>query len=179
MSLARRGGACDDGRAVKIRSIVVLLSALAGLVSPAPAAEPRAGEWLADCRAYLAVLAGEDGSDLDITYCTGLTRGVLAGLGTGAGIGAVSMASALTVLAGLPESEVRKVIEGMDRNQLLGICAPGDLPIADVVQTVAGYLDKRPQALTLPVTAAFFEALQARHPCYVEEEPAEELSPKE
>ncbi len=154
------------------RLSVLLLCTLAWL--PGQAAEPLAGEWLADCRAYLAVLEGHDGSDLDITYCTGLTRGILAGLGTGAGIGAVSMASALTVLAGLPESEVRKVIEGMDRSDLLGICAPGDLPTSELVQTVAAYLAERPEALELPVTGAFFEALQARYPCVYDPPPEEE-----
>lgn len=158
---------------MKTLRLPLLLSLLAWLAGPAGASEPRAGEWLADCRAYLAVLAGEDGSDLDITYCTGLTRGILAGMGTGAGIGAVSMASALTVLADLPESEVRKVIEGMDRHHLLGICAPADLPVADVVQAVAAHLGDHAGSLELPVTAAFFEALQARYPCFTEEAPGD------
>ena len=164
-------GACEHAPVKKYRLLAGLACLLAGL--PGHAAEPLAGEWLADCRVYLAVLAGEDGSDLDITYCTGLTRGILAGLGTGAGIGAVSMASALTVLAGLPESEVRKVIESMDRSDLLGICAPGDLPTSDLVQTVAAYLEQRPEALGLPVTGAFFEALQARYPCVYDSPPEE------
>ena len=106
---------------------MIVLLILPGLSPRAAGTEPSAGEWLADCQAYLAVLAGQDGSDLDITYCTGLTRGILAGLGTGAGIGAVSMASALTVIAGLPEEEIRKVIAQMDRSDLLGICAPADV----------------------------------------------------
>jgi hypothetical protein len=151
-----------------------VLLILPGLSPRAAGIEPLAGEWLADCEAYLAVLAGEDGSDLDITYCTGLTRGILSGLGTGAGIGAVSMASALTVIAGLPEEEIRKVIAEMDRSDLLGICAPADVSIAEVVGTVAAYLGDRPEAGKLPVTAAFFEALQAKYPCMALPQPERE-----
>ncbi len=155
---------------MKILLVTLFLCAL--LLAPAPALsqEPTAAEWFNDCRVYLAVLAGEEGSDLDITYCTGLTRGILAGLGTGAGIGAVSMASALTVMGNLPEAEVRKLIDSMNRMDLLGICMPEGLPLADVVATVATHLEASPAARELPVTAAFFEALQTRYPCVVPDE---------
>lgn len=165
MTVARPPFPCEHSSVVKTPILVLALLALVNPLCTARADEPLASEWQADCRPYLAVLAGQEGSDLDITYCTGLTRGILAGLGTGAGIGAVSMASALTVIAGLPEDEVRKIIDSMDRRDLLGICAPGDLPVADVVQTVSDYLDGNPDSGGLPVTAAFFEALQTRYPC--------------
>lgn len=165
MTVARPSFPCEHSGIVKTPILLIAFLVLVSPLSAARADEPLAKDWQADCRPYLAVLAGREGSDLDITYCTGLTRGILAGLGTGAGIGAVSMASALTVIAGLPEDDVRKIIDSMDRRDLLGICAPGDLAVADVVQTVSEYLDTNPDSGELPVTAAFFEALQTRYPC--------------
>ncbi|MEJ2515824.1 MAG: Rap1a/Tai family immunity protein [Gammaproteobacteria bacterium] len=158
---------------MKCLVVCLTLSALLLAASPAVAQEPSAAEWFDDCRVYLAVLAGQEGSDLDITYCTGLTRGILAGLGTGAGIGAVSMASALTVMGNLPEDEVRRLIDSMNRMDLLGICMPEGLPLADVVATVAAHLEASPHARELPVTAAFFEALQTRYPCVTPDSPGD------
>ena len=140
--------------------VVLLLACVA-----ATATEPTAGEWLADCQAYLAALEGEDASDLEITYCTGQTIGIMAGLGTGARIGAVSMASSLTVLAGLDQDEVLAVFRGMEPSDLLHICMPPDVPTAELIETVAGHLAASPGRNALPVTAAFFEALQPRYPC--------------
>jgi hypothetical protein len=137
-----------------------------------PAAEPAAAEWLADCRAYLAALDGAEASDLDITYCTGQTVGILAGLGTGARIGAVSMASTLTVLAGLDEEEVLAVFRDMEQSRLLGYCLPDDVPLAEVISAVAGHLSTVEGRAELPVTAAFFEALQAGWPCVQDPPPA-------
>lgn len=147
-----------------MRSFVLILLLLLAS-APLPAAEPAAAEWLADCRAYIAALDGAEASDLDITYCTGQTVGLLAGLGTGARIGAVSMASALTVLAGLDEDEVLTVFRNMEQSRLLGYCLPEDVPLAEVITAVAGHLSGSEARAELPVTAAFFEALQAGWPC--------------
>ena len=136
------------------RPCVPLVALLLACVVAA-AAEPTAGEWLADCQAYLAAIDGEDASDLDITYCTGQTIGIMAGLGTGARIGAVSMASSLTVLAGLDQDEVLAVFRSMQQSDLLQICAPPEVPTAELIETVAGHLAASPDRAALPVTAAF------------------------
>lgn len=142
-----------------------LLAVLLAWASPADAREPTAGEWLADCTPYLAVLEGSDGSDLDIMYCTGLTMGILAGLNTGARIGAISMASALTVLAGLDQEKVLAAFNSLESEDLLGFCLPADRLVSEVLVVVAAHLRAKPERASLPVTAVFFEALQAQYAC--------------
>ena len=149
--------------------LAVLLAALFALPGPGGAHEPTAGEWRADCKAYLEVLEGADGSDLDIMYCTGLTVGIVAGLRTGAQIGAVSMASTLTVLAGLDQARVLGVIQGLSREDLLNVCMPADRPISEILTVVAAHLQVHPERASLPVTAVFFEALQAQYPCVADD----------
>jgi hypothetical protein len=143
-------------------ALLALLFAWPGV---AGAREPTAGEWLADCTPYLAVLEGSDGSDLDIMYCTGLTMGILAGLNTGARIGAISMASALTVLAGLDQGKVLAAFNSLESEDLLGFCLPADRPVSEILLVVAAHLRSNPGHASLPVTAVFFEALQAQYPC--------------
>lgn len=150
-----------------------LLAVLLAWVGPADAREPTAGEWLVDCTPYLAVLEGSDGSDLDIMYCTGLTMGILAGLNTGARIGAISMASALTVLAGLDQEKVLAAFNSLESEDLLGFCLPADRPVSEILVVVAAHLRANPERASLPVTAVFFEALQAQYPC-ADPEPAGE-----
>lgn len=151
----------------------VLFAALFALPGQGEAHEPTAGEWRADCAPYLEVLEGAEGSDLDIMYCIGLTMGIVAGVSTGAQIGAVSMASTLTVLAGLDQTKVLGVIQGLSREDLLGFCMPADRPISEVVMVVAAHVDAHPEHASLPVTAMFFEALQAKYPCEVEDDAAD------
>ena len=155
---------------------LALLALPLAWAAPADAREPTAGEWLADCTPYLAVLEGSDGSDLDIMYCTGLTMGVLAGLNTGARIGAISMASALTVLAGLDQEKVLAAFNSLESEDLLGFCRPADGPVSEILVVVAEHLRANPDRASLPVTAVFFEALQARYPC-ADPEPAGEGEP--
>jgi hypothetical protein len=149
-----------------------LFAALVALPGQGWTHEPTAGEWLADCKPYLEVLEGADGSDLDIMYCTGLTVGIVAGLGTGAQIGAVSMASTLTVLAGLDQARVLGVIQSLSRADLLSVCMPADRPISEILTVVAAHLDAHPERASLPVTAVFFEALQATYPCAPQDDAA-------
>lgn len=149
-----------------------MFAALFALPGQVGAHEPTAGEWRADCKPYLEVLEGADGSDLDIMYCTGLTVGIVAGLGTGAQIGAVSMASKLTLLAGLDQARVLGVIQSLSREDLLSFCMPADRPISEILMVVTAYLDARPERTSLPVTAVFFEALQAKYPCEAKDDAA-------
>jgi hypothetical protein len=152
-----------------------LAAAVVGLVlvGPAVAQEATAGAWLADCAAYLGVLEGGDGSDLDIAYCSGLTLGILTGFETGAQLGAISMASTLTVLAALDEEEVLKLLRSLGSERLLRYCRPAGQPISAVILTVAGYVRASPERVQMPVGAAFFEALQAAHPCTEDPPPGE------
>ena len=134
-----------------------------------------AGGWRTDCEGYLQVLGGSDGvDDLDITYCVGVTLGVLEGLETGSRIGAVSMASALTVLLGLDGQRVFQLFESMSREDLLAYCPPDTANTGDHIQAVAGFIDANPDKKPLPVTAVFFEAMQAVWPCEADAPPAGE-----
>ena len=131
-----------------------------------------AGDWRQDCDAFISALSGgEPGDDLDITYCVGQTEGIVAGLSTGSRIGAVGMASKLTLAYGLDRQQVYELFEKTSSQDLLGICLPDDLRTGAQVLAVAEFLEANPDTLELPVTAVFFQALQARFPCA---EPTEE-----
>jgi hypothetical protein len=133
-----------------------------------PAAEasgPSAADWLADCSGYLAVLEGGTGDDLEIAHCTGLTLGILAGLETGARLGAVSMGSTLTVLADLEQDEVLEVFRRLDGAGLLRYCLPEGQRLSEVLRVVAEFIRADPARGRLLAPAAFFEALQAAFPC--------------
>ncbi len=135
-----------------------------------PAAAERAvrsaGEWRQDCDALITALTGgEPGDDLDITYCVGQTEGIVAGLGTGSRIGAVGMASKLTLAYGLNRERVFEIFEQTSSEDLLGICLPDDQRTGGLVLAVSAFLEDNPESSGLPVTAVFFEALQARFPC--------------
>lgn len=154
------------GRWVKLgRGLAVAVLGWLLVAGPAGAEEATAGAWLADCSAYIGVLEGGDGSDLDIAYCSGLTLGILTGFETGAQLGAISMASTLTVLAALDEEEVLKLLRTLDSGKLLRYCRPAGQPISEVILTVAAYVRASPERVQMPVGAAFFEALQAAYPC--------------
>ncbi len=134
-----------------------------------------AGDWRQDCDAFISALSGgEPGDDLDITYCVGQTEGIVAGLSTGSRIGAVGMASKLTLAYGLDRQQVYELFEKTSSQDLLGICLPDDLRTGAQVLAVAEFLEANPDTRELPVTAVFFQALQARFPCA---EPTEEQSP--
>ncbi len=125
-----------------------------------------AGGWRTDCEGYLQILDGNgQADDLDITYCVGITLGLLEGLETGSRIGAVSMASTLTVLLGLDGQRVFQLFETMTREDLLAYCPPDTATTGDHIVAVAGYIDANPDKRPLPVTAVFFEAMQAVWPC--------------
>ncbi len=125
-----------------------------------------AGGWRTDCTGYLEILEGNgQADDLDITYCVGITLGVLEGLETGSRIGAVSMASALTVLLGLDGQRVFQLFETMGREDLLAYCPPDAATTGDHIVAIAGYIDANPAKKPLPVTAVFFEAMQSLWPC--------------
>lgn len=142
-----------------------LISAL-GAPAPAVAVETTAAVWYSDCRAYIGILRGtSDGDDLEVTYCMGQTLGIIEGLRTGSRIGALSMASLMSVLLGLDSAQVFEVFKDASTEDLLGYCAPPDQPGSAYILVVADYLDRNPASLEVSATAAFFEALREAYPC--------------
>ena len=132
----------------------------------ARAEETTAAGWYADCRAYVGILRGtSDGDDLEVTYCMGQTLGIVEGLRTGSRIGALSMASLMSMLLGLNPEEVFDVFKDASTEDLLGYCVPEDQSGSAYILTVADYLDRNPDSLKVSATAAFFEALREAYPC--------------
>jgi hypothetical protein len=125
-----------------------------------------ASEWSSYCSAYLAAVDGKaEANDLDITYCLGVTKGLLNGLRIGSQIGALSFGSRLAVRYELDPDEVFKAFQQQDPDQILGICSPVTLNAADYVRAVLAYLDRKPGAAQRPIGEVFFEALQENYPC--------------
>ena len=146
------------------------LLGVVALAASAPAAAqegaPLAGEWKSYCSAYLAAVDGSgEASDLDVTYCLGVTKGLLNGLRIGSQIGALSFGSRLAIVHGLDPDAVFKQFQQQDPARLLGICSPASLTAPDYVRAVLGYLDRNPAALPRPLGEVFFEALESAYPC--------------
>jgi hypothetical protein len=146
----------------------LLLSVVAcmALARPGPAVaqdvSTPASEWRSYCSAYLAAVDGNaEASDLDITYCLGVTKGLLNGLRIGSQIGALSFGSRLAVRYELDLDEVFKAFQQQDPDQILGICSPATLNAADYVRAVL----RKPSAAQRPIGEVFFEALQETYPC--------------
>lgn len=127
---------------------------------------PPASEWRSYCQAYLKALDGDTtASDLDVTYCLGVTKGLLTGLRIGSQIGALSFGSRLAIRYELDRDEVFQLFQAQDPGRLLGVCSPPAATTPDYVRAVLGHLEKNPDALKRPVSEVFFEALQASYPC--------------
>jgi hypothetical protein len=135
---------------------------------PARAQEmsPPASEWRGYCKAYLeAVDRDAQGNDLDITYCLGVTKGLLNGLRIGSQIGALSFGSKLAIRYQLDADEVFKLFQTQDPARLLGICSLPTTPAVDYVRTVLAHLERNPKDLQRPIGEVFFEGLQQAYPC--------------
>ena len=155
-----------------LRGLKLLLPLLAVFVAAAPAraasqdVSPPASEWRGYCSAYVAALDGKsEVSDLDVTYCLGMTKGLLNGLRIGAQIGALSFGSRVAVRYKLDPDEVFKLFQQQDPGHILGICSPATLNAADYVRAVLAHLEKNPADLQRPIGEVFFEGLQATWPC--------------
>ncbi len=147
-------------------------SLLAGFIVNAPGRvlaqemSPPASEWRGYCRAYLdAIDRDAQGNDLDITYCLGVTKGLLNGLRIGSQIGALSFGSRLAIRYELDADEVFKLFQTQDPARLLGICSLPTTPAADYVRTVLAHLERNPKDLQRPIGEVFFEGLQQAYPC--------------
>jgi hypothetical protein len=146
--------------------LIIALAILAPLPLPAQDVSPPASEWRSYCQTYLKALDGDAAaSDLDVTYCLGVTKGLVNGLRIGSQIGALSFASRIAVKYELDADEVFKLFQLQDPPQLLGICTPPDTGAADLVRAVLTHLDQHPDDLPRPIGEVFFEGLQARYPC--------------
>jgi len=137
-------------------------------VSPASAQDlsPPASEWRSYCQTYLKALDGDaTASDLDVTYCLGVTKGLLNGLRVGSQIGALSFASRIAIQYKLDPDEVFRLFQTQDPARLLGICSPAASAAPDYVRAVLAHLEKNPGNLTRPIAEVFYEGLAATYPC--------------
>lgn len=125
-----------------------------------------ASEWRGYCKAYLeAIDSDAQGNDLDVTYCLGITKGLLNGLRIGSQIGALSFGSRLAVRYQLDADEVFKQFQTQDPSRLLGICSLPTTPAVDYVRTVLAHLERNPKDLQRAIGEVFFEGLQQAYPC--------------
>lgn len=149
----------------KLLISTMLLLCAAKAVAAADVSPP-ASEWRSYCQAYIKALDGDTtASDLDVTYCLGVTKGLLTGLRIGSQIGALSFGSRLAIRYELDRDEVFQLFQAQDPGRLLGICSPPVATTPDYVRAVLGHLEKNPDTLKRPISEVFFEALQASYPC--------------
>ena len=155
---------------LRVSTLLAATTAFAAILLPPPVAAQDvslpAREWKSYCGAYLAAIDGTaEASDLDVTYCLGVTKGLLSGLRLGSQIGALSFGSRLAVANELDPDEVFKQFQLQDPAQLLGICSPASLGAADYVRAVLAYLEQNPSSLERQVGEVFFDGLEAAFPC--------------
>jgi hypothetical protein len=156
------------------RCVIVIQAVLmiaAACSAQADVASPNGTEWQAHCKGYLRALDGDPtADDFDVTYCIGMTQGLLSGLRTGSQLGALSLGSTLAVTYDLDPDAVFRVFESRTPAQLLQICTPVNATVADHVRIIDAYLDRERAQVDLPLAEIFFAALQEKWPCEVTEE---------
>jgi Rap1a immunity proteins len=154
-----------------LRKPIILLVALVALgLHGAPGraddVSPPAKEWRSYCQSYMKALEGDtDASDLDVTYCLGVTKGLLSGLRVGAQLGALSFGSRLAVQNELDPDAVFRQFQEQDPSRLLGICPPANATTPEFVRPVLAQLEKNPDDAQRPIAEVFYEALSAAYPC--------------
>jgi len=153
----------------RCRLIAAALLMCVSAVPPGSKADdtsPAAKEWRSYCQAYVKALDGDtSASDLDLTYCLGVTQGLLNGMRVGAQLGALSFGSRLAVKHELAADDVFKTFQEQDPQRLLGICAPPAAPTPVYVRAVLAHLEKNPGDVQRPIAEVFYEALAATFPC--------------
>jgi hypothetical protein len=146
----------------------VAFGTAAGIASTSRAEDisPPAKEWRSYCQSYMKAIDGDtSASDLDVTYCVGVTKGLLTGMRVGSQIGAVSFGSRIAVKKEIDPDEVFKLFQAQDPAHLLGICAPSTATMPDYVRPVLAKLDKNPGDAQRPIAEVFYEAVSAAYPC--------------
>jgi hypothetical protein len=127
---------------------------------------PPAKEWRSYCQSYMKAIDGDtNASDLDVTYCVGVTKGLLNGLRVGAQIGALSFGSRVAVKQKIDPDEIFKLFQAEDPAHLIGICAPASPSLPDLIRPVLAQLDKNPGDAERPIAEVFYEAVSAAYPC--------------
>jgi hypothetical protein len=127
---------------------------------------PPAKEWRSYCQSYMKALEGDaDASDLDVTYCLGVTKGLVSGLRVGAQLGALSFGSRLAIQHQLDADAIFAQFQQQDPARLLGVCAPATATTPDFVRPVLAQLEKNPGDAERPIAEVFYEALSAAYPC--------------
>jgi hypothetical protein len=154
----------------RLQKLFVPIAAAAAIAAPGAALtqdlSPPASEWRSYCQTYLKALDGDaTTSDLDVTYCLGVTKGLLNGMRVGSQIGALSFASRVAVQYKLDPDEVFQLFQTQDPSRLLGVCSPAASAAPDYVRAVLAYLEKNPGNLQRPIAEVFYEGLQASFPC--------------
>jgi hypothetical protein len=157
-----------DWPAAAFTAGTVLFVALAGAARPVAADEvsPPAREWRSYCQGYMKALEGDAAaSDLDVTYCLGVTKGLLNGMRVGSQLGALSFASRVAVTYNLDADAVFKMFEQQDPARLLGVCAPATATTPDFIRPVLAQIEKNPGDAERPIAEVFYEAISAAFPC--------------
>jgi hypothetical protein len=148
---------------------LILLAFAAALFSHATRADdtsPPASEWRSYCQTYIKAIDGDTAaSDLDVTYCLGVTKGLLNGLRIGSQVGALSFGSRIVVQYKLDSDEIFKLFSAQDPARILGVCAPKTQNTPDYVRVVLARLEKNPADAKRPIGEVFYEALQEAYPC--------------
>ncbi len=152
--------------AVPASLLLLLVLLLPATIAVADDTAPPAREWASYCRGYMKALEGDaTASDLDVTYCVGVTQGLLNGMRVGSQLGALSMASQIALKYQLDPDAVFKMFSEQPPGRLLGICTPPAVATREHVQSVLEHLDKQPADLQRPISEVLYEVLQAKHPC--------------
>jgi len=154
----------------RLQILLAPIVACVALSAPSPVSaqdlSPPASEWRSYCQTYLKALDGDTtASDLDVTYCLGVTKGLLNGMRVGSQIGALSFASRVAVQYKLDPDEVFQLFQTQEPSRLLGICSPASSAAPDYVRAVLTHLEKNPGNLQRPIAEVFYEGLQASFPC--------------
>jgi hypothetical protein len=127
---------------------------------------PTAGEWQRNCDAYVRALEGTEAtSDLEVTWCIGVTTGMLSGLRIGSQLGALNMASRMTVTYELQSRDVFEMFQQQTPESLLQVCVPKSIRLRDYIETVHRYVAGTAGAPERLLNEVFYEALQARYAC--------------
>ncbi len=148
-------------------AVIAAVAALAGgATARAQETSPPASEWHGYCQTYLKAIEGDKSApDLDVTYCLGVTRGLVNGLNIGSQVGALSFGSLLAIRYQIDPDAVFKLFQTQKASQVLGVCAPAAAQTVDYVRAVLGYIERNRDALQRPIGEVFYDGLQDAWPC--------------
>jgi hypothetical protein len=149
-----------------VRALLLPMTVLVAAAAIAAEESPPASEWRSYCTAYLAALDGDkDASDLDITYCVGVTKGLLSGMQVGSQLGALGFGSRLAIRYELDPDEVFQLFQQEGPTTLLAICSPPSHSTKEFVRTTLAHLDRHPESASRPIAEVMYEALRDAYPC--------------